>query len=361
MNRSAKKIIIIAVLLVCMGALTFLFEVGDVFMGGSVPSNASQDYEKSVTTVSEAIVQADCGKSKQLLKVCEDACGEYYLFLPSMAENIEFVNLSSDVKLCVGDKKYSSKETFVATDDFRIAFEYNGASSGILNVCKSANVDAIFISSDASQEEIDAENGVKFSAECTLVALDGSILSNEELEYLRTRGNSSFYADKKPYEIKFSTDKTFYDKENASEWILLANAFDISLLKNSTVYSFAKVNNLIEAPVGDYVDLYINGDYRGNYFLCTKPMKNGQSFSVTDLEALNKKLNSKNSYEELTYGYNDAQTAYGVTNLKSYSDNTGGYLVEFTWQIEEGDIWFKTDSGATAKVRAPKNAPLEEV
>ena len=85
---------------------------------------------------------------------------------------------------------------------------------------------------------------------------------------IRGRGNNTWvFYPKKPYRIKF-TEKTsmFGETENRS-WVLLAMYNDFSYTKDRMAFALADRLGDDFAPCYHYVDLYINGEYRGVYLL----------------------------------------------------------------------------------------------
>ena len=56
----------------------------------------------------------------------------------------------------------------------------------------------------------------------------------------------------------------------AKKWILTANAFDDTLLRNAVAFSIAKMLGLDYTPDVQFVDVYANGKFLGNYLLSEK-------------------------------------------------------------------------------------------
>lgn len=101
---------------------------------------------------------------------------------------------------------------------------------------------------------------------------------------IKVRGNSTSMSQytghggsdaKRPYRLKFAKkDKTLgidfkhdminggYSKRN---WTLLANAFDHSLIRNALTCELGKIVGMPFNPGYKFVDLVINGNYRGTY------------------------------------------------------------------------------------------------
>lgn len=361
--KPQRKFLSVLALLICIGIVVSLFFAGELFPSLFNKDNESVTYEKDVTDFSDVVVIVNSAKQSQFIKVYTTENGEKYLFLPSWATNLSLVNLSNKCEIAVNDEKAKNENNFAVNSDSIISLLVDGTKIDELTVYKSENIGALFVDCGVGQEILDGVIGEKHGANCRLFDGMGRMLANEKLEYIKTRGNSTSIPEKKPYEIKFLKSKVFWERESASEWVLLANDLDKTLLKNHMVNMFAE-NYLDEIghPVGDFVDVYINGEYRGNYYMCNKSHDKGQSIQLTDLDELNKQVNTRYAANDLVFGYDESETAYGVINLNSYKDITGGYLVELVpdEQLKTSDAWFRTSSGSRFKIRMPKYATLEE-
>lgn len=89
---------------------------------------------------------------------------------------------------------------------------------------------------------------------------------------MRGRGNSTWNLapDKRPLRIRFNVAQGMLGSKAVSrDWILLANHFDRSLLRNTAGLSLASnLEGLIWTPVAThFVQLYVNGEYMGVYQL----------------------------------------------------------------------------------------------
>ncbi len=103
---------------------------------------------------------------------------------------------------------------------------------------------------------------------CTLILVDdGSTLRYENAQ-IRGRGNSTWWnSDKKPYRIKFANKELFLGEgfANARSWTLLANHGDKTMIRNALTYDLGRFMGMKFCPAARFVDLYLNGDYRGTY------------------------------------------------------------------------------------------------
>ena len=90
---------------------------------------------------------------------------------------------------------------------------------------------------------------------------------------IRGRGNSSWHdgPDKRPLRFRFPADEArgvLQFEHEAKTWILLANHFDPSLLRNTTALHLGgQMSSMPFTPVEQSVHLYFNGEYMGVYLL----------------------------------------------------------------------------------------------
>lgn len=87
---------------------------------------------------------------------------------------------------------------------------------------------------------------------------------------IKGRGNSTWQLPKKPYQIKFGEKVDLLGMGKAKKWILLANYWDKTLMRNAITYQLANDTNNIFSVEYRFVDVYMNGEYRGNYLLTEK-------------------------------------------------------------------------------------------
>ena len=88
---------------------------------------------------------------------------------------------------------------------------------------------------------------------------------------VKGRGNSSWSEfDKKGYQIKFEKKTSVLGMDKAKKWVLIPNASDDSLVRNKIAYSLAQKIGMENTMECKYVDLWVDGDYRGNYLISEK-------------------------------------------------------------------------------------------
>ena len=115
---------------------------------------------------------------------------------------------------------------------------------------------------------------------------------------IRGRGNSSWtnpviqyndsgkqvftYNPKNPYRLKFDKKQSLAGLKKGKNWVLLANSQRHSMLSNAFGMALARIVGTLSANNIVPVDLYINGEYRGNYNLTEKVGISANSIDVDD-------------------------------------------------------------------------------
>ena len=92
---------------------------------------------------------------------------------------------------------------------------------------------------------------------------------------IRIRGNTSAYYDKKPYKIKLQKKRDLLFRGNESkykdkDWVLLRD----ELLRTMAAFKVSRMVGMPWTPGHHYVNLVMNGIYRGVYLLCENVKRN---------------------------------------------------------------------------------------
>lgn len=127
---------------------------------------------------------------------------------------------------------------------------------------------------------IDTENGRGVHSDQNTV---GFTLSAENLPrryavtgatgQIKLRGNASLGWEKKSYTLKFDEKLRFcgLGEGKSRNWVLISNHCDQSLLRNYIAFWLQKkLDGIPWGPECRMVDLYMNGEYAGNYMLVEK-------------------------------------------------------------------------------------------
>lgn len=116
-----------------------------------------------------------------------------------------------------------------------------------------------------------------------LIIEDGDTKTKCESVRIKGRGNSSWKAPKKPYNIKLGKKADLFQMGQAKNWRLLACYLDKPYLNNDTVFALAEMlkyeNNICP---GKFVNLYMDNEYVGLYYLTHKIEINNNVVDIND-------------------------------------------------------------------------------
>lgn len=84
---------------------------------------------------------------------------------------------------------------------------------------------------------------------------------------IKGRGNSTWGQPKKPYAIKLDKKKNLLGMPAHKRWVLIANYLDNSFLRNEMAFYLSEQFELDYTVQGKFVDLILNGEYKGLYWL----------------------------------------------------------------------------------------------
>lgn len=200
--------------------------------------------------------------------------GLYYVFLPSYAKLSE---------LCLSDD-FSSKILFDGQrlkPNRQLAGVYYGKQYDIsiageqfeiarIEFRRSAKVPTMHISTEDEAYFDSDDKDRKEPMTVSLLDENGDRETTELSGTIKGHGNSTWEAAKKPYQIKLDEKESLLGMESAKKWLLLANAYDATNLKNKIVFDLAQKVFSDWSPQGEFVDVYVNGRYNGLYLLTEK-------------------------------------------------------------------------------------------
>ena len=204
--------------------------------------------------------------------------GIYYFFVP---RNIDISNLViqynygvdiSDTTSGVIDttnktitNDFSTKDEITLTAQDKKQYKIKVMQSDIASIC--INLDTATL-----QQVNSGSKDTKYAGKLQVVgASDSKYDITDKTIELKGRGNTTWNFKKKPYQIKFDKKENLLGLNGkAKKWILLANYVDRTLLRNQLMFDLQKEMGLSNAINGEFVDLYVNGEYIGNYLVCDK-------------------------------------------------------------------------------------------
>ena len=127
-----------------------------------------------------------------------------------------------------------------------------------------------------------------YQEEYTGTVYEGPVLEEYELDYIRGRGNSTWGRSKKPYRIKLEDKANLLGMGKDKNWVLLANYFDLTMLRNKITYDIAEqyMPEGTFIPESAFVHVFMNGKYLGVYALSEQVRVGKARLDIDDLEDL---------------------------------------------------------------------------
>lgn len=111
----------------------------------------------------------------------------------------------------------------------------------------------------------------------------GSFTNFSANAQIRGRGNSSFlWYDKKPYRLKLIDKHKMLGLSKAKSWVLLANYRDVTDMMNTYVFELGRWLGLPYTNHTRYVELFLNGNYKGVYQLTEQIQQNKNRVNISD-------------------------------------------------------------------------------
>ena len=112
------------------------------------------------------------------------------------------------------------------------------------------------------------------------------LLDLEGTTQMKGRGNSTWTQfPKKPYALKLDKKAEVLGMPKHKRWCLLANWMDRTLIRNAVAFEIARQTDLAWTPSGFFVELVLNGQHIGNYYLCEQVKVDQNRVNITELKS----------------------------------------------------------------------------
>ena len=228
---------------------------------------------------------------------------------------------------------------------------------GTLVFMQSANIGAVYIETESgSMEQIDQDKEHLEGGLILVKDSEGNTYYGGLLNSIKSRGNSTWQTDKKSYAVKLSKAADLFEMGEGRNWILLSNVYDGNKLQNKLCFEMAADWGLEYTSQSEWVDLYLNGQYKGNYLLCEKIEIGENRIDIADLEECSEQLNG-NLQKLEAYS---AKEQRGILTERNPEDITGGYLIEKDCYYDSVSGFVTADENAFS-IKSPQYAAKEQV
>ena len=290
---------------------------------------------------------------------------QYMLYLPGACRGQDpVIRLEPETaELTWGETTYTNGATLPVESCIGqdVSFSFSGIKwTGTVTVMQGSDIPGLFFSvskKDLRYGKVD----IKEPADLVMVS-GGSVTAAENLTSFKVRGNSSANSPKKPYVFKTESKINPEGMGKNKTCILLSNWYDISLLRNRITLDLCREIGLTSTPDCCPADVYINGDYCGNYLLTEKIQLKKHRLEIRDLEEAYEEVNGKEAYDKAAFRHGRGAAVlitkwFGVK--EEPEDITGGYLLEIEkpiyFQDDEEYSGFVTDGLMCITIKEPNH------
>ena len=297
--------------------------------------------------------------------------GVHYLFLPAFAEEEEVIlaSYSPEFYLLDQGKTVSENESIhniLKGKNINCQF-VKSRKKFKLCVLQSENIPAVFIDTQSGGlEELKVNKEYVVSGTINVVNEKGEWENKRALKSIGGRGNTSFAGyEKKPFSVTLNESVSVLGLPAGQKYALISNASDPSLIRNDIARRMEMALGMSYSHMGKFVDLYINGEYEGNYYLCDDIEIGKERINILNMEAVMDLFYRNRNYESTDVYETPVVKARKIeVNPK---DITGGYLIEreysqrFEYEYPEIDSAFITDSEEHFVVKNPAYCSVEQI
>lgn len=235
------------------------------------------DHEKAFKD--EFYLEGMVGDERIQFRIWENQSeGMYYLFLPAyyVNEDIDLtIHTGKNLLVSVNEVFFKDSDSWENIQSDTVYHIQVKNIFGIpyvdkpLQVLISENLPAVFIKAEAKdllENEIDKKKYIE-TGNILLINPDGNAECVQQLERFKIRGNLTATLEKKPYSFTLTEPFGLCGMASAKKWKLIANATDGSYIRNKLILDLANQVTDAYEPDGEFVDLFLNGEYQGMYLL----------------------------------------------------------------------------------------------
>jgi len=276
----------------------------------------------------------------------------------------------------VGNQIVSTAESYTPTEkdlENFISVEVSDGTTTLSTQTYFSRLPVIYIETENNADVVSKEDYINGN-----MKIQGNETYNSETTNLydgvmeiKGRGNSTWGLPKKPYKIKLDSKTDLFGMGKSKHWVLLANYYDTSSLRNTLSYD---LSGQLDMPYMQsvHVDVVFNGKYTGVYQFCEQIKVDSKRVDVLNWDDEAKDLSKSvaavegikaskledalvENMEWVTSGeftfdgkkYFVADYDYKIPSI------TGGYLLELDSNYDEASK-FKTSSGQPIMFKSPE-------
>lgn len=358
------------ILLLCLREGIGTFKVRTAYVESFKSQNAQEaDLKLSLWN---GVTDNSCGSYKIVINWwCKERDSHYVLFVPgSMNGETLYWLLGGKTEILLDNEKIRNGDPYdCGSGQHDLAFTENGEERHYtLDILNTSCIPALFLETDSGSLAYLHESKEHCeSGRYLFLDENGKPCYEGKIDDIHCRGNSSFEeTDKKSYRMTLEDKRDLFGMGEDADWILTANAFDNTLLRNALAFDIAKKLGLAYTPDVRYTDVYVNGNFAGNYLLSEKVEIGKNRVNITNLQKDMKALNVSGELADYEFFMEQQGRLFSTKGYRiehEPKDISGGYLLE----LETSDRYGLEASGfLTSRMQpvvfaSPKYASYNQV
>ncbi len=266
-----KKIISIILAIVMILSVTLVAVTSSCAVTVPIPEEVQCANEEAI------YAHAYSGEDSQAWVKWYEKDGKMYFFMPTSTnpDKIEFFNYLNGKAVINGvtvNPASSATVPYVEGKDFTITFDNKDYTAVVMRSSAEA---AMFINNPADFDGMDLWDYLTETKENSASAT-GALLDEEgnldttPIKKIKGRGNTSWDADKKGFNITYDSAVQVGNMQKCKKFSIISNFQDASLTRNRLLYDLADEIGVPYASDSRFTEVYVNGEYIGNYQVCEK-------------------------------------------------------------------------------------------
>ena len=294
---------------------------------------------------------------------------QYSFVFPHSIKGREVVLEFSNIDMLYKDGKeyHSGKSYLLEEGEYTISA---GGKEHPLIVKYTSDIPQMYLTLEDELSDIESDKSLKTKGK--IVIKDGGTTEYDgALEYIKCRGNSSFLLTKKSYNIKLAAKTDMFGMGASRKYAVMPFYFDFSSVREPVAALLGKLAGIEYCMDGSFVDMYVNGEYRGLFYLTERVEIDPSRISIFDLEDVNGQLNPKVDMEALENLGDTGEDSYSIKGGYKWVDipNTmadslgGGYLLEYDLdkRYDAEKSGFVSNYGQPVVIKSPEYATKGQV
>ncbi|MCR5236986.1 MAG: CotH kinase family protein [Lachnospiraceae bacterium] len=265
-----------------------------------------------------------------------DRNGVTYFCLPSFI-NLTRIDMSdSPLRIFLEDGSVLDKPHVGDLQSINVETPEGSLVSWKIEFMRSANLNTVFLDlNDAKLSDIEHDTYTPVNVQ--IYSSSGTLEYNDGSAFIKGRGNATWKTDyfepeKKPYELNFSEDVRIGELYPKKKWTLLANTYEGTKILNKMVLDAAVKIDMKYVSDCDWIDLYANGVYLGNYLVCSEPDDTLSSVILGGGWLVEK---NDTYYKNKPFGFTTSSDAFSI---KAPDDPTDTYVSDISAQVNRIDL-----------------------